>query len=87
MISDPVPVNPITRAAQSCLRKNINKLTRLPFKRKKEFNNEECSFKYGEKAFFMALQTRIESVYFRTLNRVLRLKYRKKKHIHVRHTF
>lgn len=69
------------------MKKNTNKIQRLPFKRKKEFKNNQCFFRYGDKGFFMGLQTRIESVYFRTLNRVLRVKYRKKKHLHLRHTF
>lgn len=64
-----------------------HKLQRLPFKRKKEFVNNNCDFKYGDSGIFCGLQTRIESVYFRTLNRVLRVKYRKKKFVHIKHFF
>lgn len=64
----------------SLSKKNQNfKYIRLPFKRKKKFDCSTLKFIFGNRAFFLLNQVRIEQIYLKILKRLVRKKYRKKK--------
>ena len=60
-------------------RKKLLKQRRIPFKRKKQFNNIKYFFKFGDKGLFANSQLRIERIYLKIFKRIIRKKYRKKK--------
>lgn len=58
--------------------KGFNKVRRISFKRKKEFNCLKYFFRFGDKALFSKFQLRIEKIYLKIIRKIIRKKYRKK---------